>query len=78
MQCKVTLNDKVFMDGGIDERPREEGFLPAFPLLTSYLRQDRSHAGARLGWPGVPPERRPVGTPVRWERAEHREGRAAI
>jgi hypothetical protein len=40
-------------------------FCQPFP---SYLRRDRSHAGARLGWP----------TPVRWERAVHREGRAAV
>jgi hypothetical protein len=33
--------------GGIDKHPREEGFFSQpFP---SYLRQDRSHAGARLG-----------------------------
>jgi hypothetical protein len=44
--------------GGIDERPREEGFFcQPFP---SYLRQDRSHTGARLGWPVALPDRRPV------------------
>jgi hypothetical protein len=32
-------------------------FCQPFP---SYLRQDRSHAGARLGWPVVPSERRPA------------------
>jgi hypothetical protein len=45
--------------GGIDERPREEGFF-AFNPFPSYLRQDRTHAEARLGWPVVPPERRPA------------------
>jgi hypothetical protein len=40
--------------GGIDERPREEVFLPTFPLLSSARPKSR---GARLGWPVVPPER---------------------
>jgi hypothetical protein len=46
-------------DGGVDKRLREEGFFANFSsLIPPYLRQDRSHAGARLGWPVVPPGRR--------------------
>jgi hypothetical protein len=43
--------------GRIDEHPREEGF---FASLFLPIWQDRSQAGARLGWPVVPPERRPA------------------
>jgi hypothetical protein len=42
-----------------DRRATTRGgvFGQPFPF---YLRQDQSHAGARLGWPDVPPKRRPA------------------
>jgi hypothetical protein len=40
-------------DGGVDKRLHEEGFRQLSP---SYLRRDRSHVGARLGWSVVPLE----------------------
>jgi hypothetical protein len=42
-----------------DRRATTRGGFFCLPFPSCLLR-DRSHAGARLGWPGVPPERRPA------------------
>jgi hypothetical protein len=65
--------------GGIDERPREEGFFASlFPHVfgrTEVTRELDQASPASLPNADRP---RPVGTPGRWGRAEHREGRAAV
>jgi hypothetical protein len=60
--------------GGIDERPREEGFLASLsPLIFGKTEVTRELKLARR------PSRTPPSlTPVWWERAVHREGRAAV
>jgi hypothetical protein len=52
-------------DGGIDERLNEETFYASLLAFRSFLRQNRSHAGARSGWPVAPLERRSAPRPVR-------------
>jgi hypothetical protein len=57
-------------DGRIDERPREEG---VFGSLSPTREVDYASPSTLSN----ADRSRPVGTPVRWERAVHREGRAA-
>jgi hypothetical protein len=65
-------------DGGIDERPHEEGVFaslsPPFSGKTEVTRELDEVGPSPLSNADRP---RPVGTPVWWERAVHREGYAA-
>jgi hypothetical protein len=60
-------------DGGIDERPREDGYFAS--LYPPFCGKTEVNAGTRLA---RRPSRTPIGTPVRWERAVNREARAAV
>jgi hypothetical protein len=67
-------------DGGINERLREEGSfaslcLPIFDM-PEVTRAELDKAGPSFLPNAERP--RPIGNPVRWERAVHREGRAAV
>jgi hypothetical protein len=65
--------------GGIDERPREEGFFASLsPPIFGKTEVTRELDQAGLASLPNADRPRPVGTPVRWERAEHREGRATV
>jgi hypothetical protein len=66
-------------DGGIDERPREEGVFPSlsppFSGKTEVTRELDKVGPSTLANADRP---RPVGKPVQWERAVHREGRPTV
>jgi hypothetical protein len=67
-------------DGGIDERPCEEGFLASLPSPPFSCETEVTRELDKAGMSPLSNADRlgPVGTPVRWERAMHREGRAAV
>jgi hypothetical protein len=65
--------------GGIDERPHEEGFFASLspPIFGKTEVTRELDLVGPSPFPTVDPPR-PVGAPVRWERAVHCEGRAAV